>query len=194
MRPIFFIYLGMTGAGKTTLFEHEGIGRDVDYINPDLIAKQNNWDWRSRADNIKAGMIALERINKDIENQKTLAIETTAVPWKLINKARENGFYIDIKMIVAESVDLARERIATRVSQGGHGISEEKMVASFRRQEKNIKESIKQADHFVIYRNADKFRKVAEFNNSKPLYIQSGETLIKKCYNEVLEEQQGLKV
>ncbi len=194
MRPIFFIYLGMTGAGKTTLFEHEGIGEGVDYINPDLIAKQNNWDWRSRANNIKAGMIALERINKDIENQKALAIETTAVPWKLINKARENGFYIDIKMVVAESVDLARERIATRVSRGGHGISEDMIVASFRRQEKNIKQAIKMADHLVIYKNTDKFRKVAEFKNACPTYIEDKETLIKKCYNEVLEEQQGLKV
>ena len=184
----------MTGAGKTTLFEHEGIGRDVDYINPDLIVKQNNWDWGSRANNIKAGMIALERIYKDIENQKTLAIETTAVPWKLINKARGNGFYIDIKMIVAESVDLARERIATRVSQGGHGISEDKMVASFRRQEKNIKQAIKMADHLVIYKNIDKLRKVAEFKNACPTYIKDKETLIKKCYSEVLEEKHGLKV
>lgn len=184
----------MTGAGKTTLFEHEGIGKGVDYINPDLIVKQNNWDWRSRANNFKAGMIALERINQDVEDQKTFALETTAVPRKLINKARENGFYIDIKMIVAESVDLARERIATRVSQGGHGISEDKMVASFSRQKNNIKQAIKMADHFVIYRNADKFRKVAEFKNACPTYIEDKETLIKKCYSEVLEEKHGLKV
>ena len=190
MQPVFVIYVGMNGSGKTTLHALDREYEGVEFINPDIIVKQNNWDWRSRGKNIKAGMIALERILSNINNQKSFAIETTATPWKLINQAREKGFYIEIRMVMVKDVNLSKERIAGRVNNGGHGIMDAMVNASFSRQENNIKKSIKMADHLIIFDNIKGFRKIAEFRNSCAVYIKQDEEIIKKGYEEVLQEKQ----
>jgi predicted ABC-type ATPase len=61
-----------------------------------------------------------------------------------------------------------------RVSQGGHDVPGEKMVARFPRTIANLQAAIKTLPLVLIFDNdnlATPFRKVAEFQNGKPFFV-----------------------
>ena len=81
--PDLIIIAGPNGAGKSTIFPAiQNVGKiegayqpnvipDENYVNPDNIARDNNLE------KVSAGRIAIEEIDRHIENKNDFAIETT---------------------------------------------------------------------------------------------------------------------
>lgn len=67
----------------------------------------------------------LERINQLIKEEKSFACETTLsglTYLQLVKDAKETGYEIIFLFVYLNSVELAKNRIAIRVSKGGHNI------------------------------------------------------------------------
>ena len=124
--PNLYIIAGCNGAGKTTAsftVLPEMLGCD-EFINADEIARGLS---PLNPDNaaIEAGRLMLTRIDKLINNQKDFAFETTLSTKSYIHtikKAREHNYQTTLVFFWLDSVDLAIERVKTRVLEGGHNI------------------------------------------------------------------------
>lgn len=124
--PNLYIISGCNGAGKTTasftilpeiLDCHE-------FVNADEIAKGLS-PFNPESVAIESGRIMLKRIKELISRQVDFAFETTLATksyTKLIEDAKEAGYTVHLLYFWLENVELAIERVAMRVRNGGHSI------------------------------------------------------------------------
>jgi predicted ABC-type ATPase len=123
-----FIIAGPNGAGKTT-FALEFLPREAecpDFINVDLIAADLSPRAPQRAA-LRAGRLMLSEIRERVGHGKSFAFETTLSGRgyaRLISKWRATGYYVKLIFLYLPSPELAVARVAARVSQGGHDVSE----------------------------------------------------------------------
>lgn len=135
MNPTLYIIAGCNGAGKTTasftiLPEILGV---KEFINADEIAKGLS-PFQPEKVAIEAGRIMLHRIEELISKKHDFAFETTLSTRSYVGKIRQAkklGYKIVLVFFWLESVELAKERVAIRVSEGGHNIPEETIVRRY---------------------------------------------------------------
>ena len=129
--PNLYIIAGCNGAGKTTAsftVLPEMLNCE-DFINADEIARGLSPLNPNKAA-IDAGRLMLQRIDKLLSSQQDFAFETTLATRsykKTILKAIDDGYRVTLIFFWLDSVELAIERVRTRVLAGGHNI-EEKVI------------------------------------------------------------------
>ena len=121
-----FIISGCNGSGKTTAAQVliPTVFERTEFVNADNIARQISPD-DPGAKAIEAGRLMLQRIDELLDQGKSFTIETTLSTRShksLINKAHNNGYQVMLVFFWLNSPDLAIDRVAQRVSRGGHHI------------------------------------------------------------------------
>jgi len=120
------IIAGPNGAGKTT-FAHEFLPQEAacpTFINADLIA-QGLSPFRQEAQAARAARIMLELISNYVQRRESFAFETTLSGRgyaRMIPVWRQAGYRVAIFFFELPNVELAIQRVADRVAQGGHHI------------------------------------------------------------------------
>ena len=164
------IIAGPNGAGKTT-FAREFLPQEADcptFINADLIA-QGLSPFRPEAAAVRAGRIMLEMIADCVRRGESFAIETTLSGRgyaRMIAEWKEAGFAITIFFLELPTVELAVQRVADRVAQGGHDIPEAVIRRRFAAGKRNF---------LILYKPlADAWR---HYDNAaeKPMLLASNE-------------------
>lgn len=121
-----YIIAGCNGAGKTTASYTilPEIIECKEFVNADEIAKGLS-PFQPEKVSIEAGRIMLNRINELIAANKDFAFETTLAT-KIykgkVLKAKENGYTVTLLFFWLKNTELAKERVKTRVLEGGHHI------------------------------------------------------------------------
>ncbi|MBW2739859.1 MAG: zeta toxin family protein [Deltaproteobacteria bacterium] len=122
------IIAGPNGAGKTT-FAIEFLPNEADcpaFVNADLIAA-GIAPFQPEKLAIRAGKLMLEEIKTHVLKGESFAFETTLsgrgygcmIPeWQAI------GYRVKLIFLSLPNVEMAIERVATRVAQGGHDVPE----------------------------------------------------------------------
>lgn len=124
--PNLYIIAGCNGAGKTTacytiLPEILNVN---EFVNADNIARGLS-PFNEEAVAFEAGRIMLNRIKELLQQQVDFAIETTLATKSyasLIRIAKQKNYEIHLIFFWLNSVELAKERVAQRVEEGGHNI------------------------------------------------------------------------
>src|SRR5688500_19246087 len=122
--PNLHIIAGCNGAGKTTASFAilPEILKVREFVNADSIAAGLSlFNVESVA--FEAGRIMLQRIQQLMEEKGDFAFETTLSTRSyvsLIKKAQTKGYKINLLYFWLHSPDFARQRVAKRVSKGGH--------------------------------------------------------------------------
>lgn len=83
----------------------------------------------------------LNRIAELLEQNESFAFETTLSTRSYkqkIEKAREKGFTITLLFFWLQNIELAKERVKTRVSEGGHNIEPEVIERRYIKGIKNL--------------------------------------------------------
>lgn len=125
--PKLFIIAGCNGAGKTTASYSvlPGLLDCKEFVNADEIAKGLS-PFNPESVAIESGKLMLQRINHLMIERKTFAIETTLATKSYANTikiAQELGYTVILLFFWLPSPEMAAERVAKRVSEGGHNIS-----------------------------------------------------------------------
>lgn len=81
-----------------------------------------------------------------------------------IERAREYGYFVDLKYVGLDSADLAVKRVEQRVRDGGHGIPTTDVKRRYRESLHNLKKVIQLCDRVRLYDNSKSFRKIASFS------------------------------
>lgn len=128
-KPTLYIIAGCNGAGKTTA--SYSVLPDLlncrEFVNADEIAKGLS-PFNPEEVAIEAGKLMLQRIEHLLGQGKTFAIETTLATRSyasLIGRAHKRGYNVVLLFFWLPSPEIAVERVAKRVSEGGHNIPTE---------------------------------------------------------------------
>ena len=121
-----YIIAGCNGAGKTTASFTilPEILECKEFVNADEIAKGLS-PFQPEKVAFEAGRIMLGRINELLKNNENFAFETTLSTKSYKNKikeAQQKGYTVILLFFWLQSIELAKERVKTRVSEGGHNI------------------------------------------------------------------------
>jgi predicted ABC-type ATPase len=124
-----YIIAGCNGAGKTTASYTilPEIIACKEFVNADEIAKGLS-PFQPDKVAFEAGRIMLNRINDLLKSNESFAFETTlsTLSYKTkILEAKQNGYTTTLLFFWLQNVELAKERVKIRVSEGGHNIEPE---------------------------------------------------------------------
>lgn len=124
-----YIIAGCNGAGKTTASYTvlPEILNCREFVNADEIAHGLS-PFNPGNVAIEAGRLMLQRIEELLGREETFAIETTLATKSYVNlvhRAQAKGYRVTLLFFWLRSPELAMQRVAERVSKGGHDIPED---------------------------------------------------------------------
>lgn len=137
-----YIIAGCNGAGKTTA-SFTILPEILDcreFVNADEIARGLS-PFQPEKVSFEAGRIMLNRINELLSENVNFAFETTLSTRSYKNKileAKENGYRVTLLFFWLQNINLAKERVKTRVLEGGHNIDPEVIERRFNKGIKNL--------------------------------------------------------
>jgi len=165
--PRCIVIAGPNGAGKTT-FAREFLPREagiVYFVNADLIAgglSPLRPDMAAR----RAGRMVLAELNRLAKARMDFAFESTLsgrTYLQLLRRWKAAGYRIEIVFLSLPSVDIALQRIAARVRQGGHNVPRHDVLRRFDRSWENFRALYRPlADAWAVYDNAGETPRLLE--------------------------------
>ena len=137
-RPLLVAIAGPNGAGKTTFYHAHLESAGLRFINADVLARELNF----------------ETVFSDSARDKL----------GFLKEAVQSGYTVALCYIGLASPEISGERVAMRVSQGGHDVPAGKLKS---------RSAIRELPHVLVYDNSDlrhPFRRIAVFHNGRPVY------------------------
>ncbi|SFK46613.1 zeta toxin family protein [Succinivibrio dextrinosolvens] len=202
---VLLIVAGSNGSGKSTIYENFKNTvpeyRNLPLVNPDVITYNivkemgfNSINQLSVTEqniaNLKAAKTALTLRKKMIREKTSFAVETTASSRSIIDladKAKEQGYRIDLLYVTVGSPLMNIKRVHQRVIKGGHNVADADILRRYNRSLLILPELIKRTDTIYVYDNENSpemiFFKSAEerqFFTKKKLHVD----FIKKIFSE----------
>lgn len=165
----YILYAGVNGAGKSTLYRTTRYQDTMPRINTDEILREFG-DWRNTVDLMKAGRIAVERLNSYLQEGATFNQETTLCGHTIlrtIHKAKQSDYWIELHYVGVDSPEIAKQRIAERVKMGGHGIPDKDVEKRFGESLSNLHKIIGLCDLAALYDNTNEFRRFAIYKSGE---------------------------
>lgn len=172
-----YIISGCNGAGKTTA-SYTVLPEILDckeFVNADEIAKGLS-PFNPESVAIDAGRLMIRRIRELLDKKDDFAFETTLAPRnyvRLIDDAHRRGYVVTLLYFWLESPELAVQRVAQRVKNGGHNIP---VPTIYRRYQSGIQNLfaiyIPIVDNWSIINSSKlQFEMIAEGNRDQKLSI-----------------------
>jgi predicted ABC-type ATPase len=186
--PVLIIVGGPNGCGKST-FAKGATGTAVllgeKPINPDnltaeLQARQRPLSRRA------ADLVGVERAEKAvwraIAEGRSAAVETVLSSDKYlaaVDAARERTYATRLIFVAVARVATAIERVAARVSRGGHGVPRAKIRARWKRSHTNLLRFEARVDDLLVFSNdgPEQVLVAARLGRSQPVVIYDPDAL-----------------
>src|SRR3989304_7105383 len=150
---------GPNGGGKTT-FAREFLPNEANcpiFVNADLIAAGLS-PFAPDVAAFKAGRIMLETIAEYVKHGESFSFETTLSGLtyaQMIPVWRSSGYTVKLIFLSLPNVEIALERVATRVKQGGHNVPEDVIRRRFAHGIQNFERYKVLVDSWQLYDNSD---------------------------------------
>ena len=141
-KPRIVILAGPNGAGKTTASRYllrDALGMG-EFVNADVIAAGLS-GFAPESVAFEAGRIVRKRLHSLIAEGTSFAFEATLSSRSLaflLGRAQKVGFEIELIYLALPNTNVAVERVAARVKQGGHDIPAIVIKRRFHRSLRNL--------------------------------------------------------
>ncbi len=174
-RPLMVAVTGSNGAGKTTFYHAHLKPAGLRFVNADVLAGELDMDPYT------ASGVA-DRLRRELVDQReSFAFETVfsdPVGDKLafLKDAAAQGYAVVLCFIGISGPEVSEERVAMRVSQGGHDVPSDKLLSRYPRTLANLQAAILELPHVWIFDNGDlrmPFRKVAVFEQGTRISLET---------------------
>ena len=162
-RPIMVALAGPNGAGKSTFYESQLAGLGFSFVNADVLALNAGvepYAAAQMADMVRRELVSLE----ESFIFETVFSDPVGDKVEFLRAAQEVGFTVLLIFIGIDSSSLSDDRVAMRVSQGGHDVPPVKIAERFPRVMRNLKRALVELPNVWVYDNSDlnaKYRLVA---------------------------------
>jgi len=153
-RPVIVALAGPNGAGKTTFYYAHLQPAGLRFVNADLLAKE------LRLEPYAAARIAANLRTELVNQRESFVFETVfsdPVGEKLafLRDADAAGYNTILCFIGTASADISEQRVAMRVSQGGHDVPTKKLKERFPRTLANLKAALRNLPNVWVFDNSD---------------------------------------
>ena len=154
-----YIISGCNGAGKTTASFNilPDLLNCKEFVNADEIARGLS-PFQPENVSIEAGRLMLKRIDELLNSNQDFSFETTLSTKSFINTindAKFKGYYVTLIFFWLESIELAKDRVQKRVSEGGHNIESDVIERRYKSGIKNLfRLYCNKVDSLLIYDNS----------------------------------------
>jgi predicted ABC-type ATPase len=171
-RPVIVAIAGPNGAGKTTFFHSHLREAGLRFVNADDIARELDvsiYEAAELADVLRRELIR----QRESFVFETVFSDPARVKMTFLTNTANAGYNVVLCFIGISGPEISEQRVAMRVSQGGHDVPSEKLVSRFPRTLANLKAAIQALPFVLIFDNDDlavPFRKVAEFQSGKRIF------------------------
>ena len=192
MTKNLYIIAGCNGAGKTTASFTilPEILNCKEFVNADEIAKGLS-PFQPENVAFEAGRIMINRVNELLNLNKTFAFETTLATKSYKQKvleAQKNDYIVTLLFFWLQSIDLAKERVKNRVTEGGHNIESSVIERRYKNGIKNLFEIyLPIVNELMIFDNTDGMPElIAEKTKDSEINIVNNSKFnkLKRQYNE----------
>jgi len=167
--PIVVAIAGPNGAGKTTFFEAHLKSSGLRFLNADVMARELDVDAYAAARMIAA-------LRTELVNQResfifeTVFSDPVGDKLSFLRQSAQSGFAVVLCFVGISSAEESDQRVAMRVSQGGHDVPPEKLAQRFPRTLANLAAAIRELPCVVVFDNDElktPFRPVATYVNGQ---------------------------
>jgi predicted ABC-type ATPase len=173
-RPVIVALAGPNGAGKTTFYHAHLQPAGLRLVNADVLAKELD------IEPYAAARVA-DALRKELVKQResfvfeTVFSDPAGEKLQFLKSAAEAGYNTILCFIGIAGPEVSEQRVAMRVSQGGHDVPTEKLVGRFPRILKNLKTALRDLPNVWVFDNNDfrtPYRLIAVFESGRPVKLQ----------------------
>jgi predicted ABC-type ATPase len=172
-RPVVIALAGPNGAGKSTFYEAHLKDCGLRFLNADVLAGELGLDAYQGAE------VAAKLRQELVKQGESFVFETVfsdPVGDKLnfLKQAAQQGYTVVMCFIGIAGSGRSEERVAMRVSQGGHDVPTDKLVTRFPRTMTNIRQAIRELQCVLVFDNDDlsiPFRLLAVVQHGRPKFL-----------------------
>jgi predicted ABC-type ATPase len=153
-RPILVALAGPNGAGKSSFYRAYLRDSGLRFVNADVVAKELQLDpYRAAevADGIRRELIGLG----ESFIFETVFSDPVGDKLNFMVDAERAGYTTVLLFIGLSSPELSDQRVAIRVSQGGHDVPAEKVMQRFPRTMENLKNAMVSLKNIYVYDNSE---------------------------------------
>jgi predicted ABC-type ATPase len=156
-RPTLVVIAGPNGSGKTTLTNRlRATGLDFgEYINADEIALELPDDGQR---DTQAQQLANLRRENCLRQRRSFSFETVMSHRSKIDEmraAKAAGYSLMFIGVALQQPELNVRRVALRVSEGGHNVPTDRIIARYHRTLALMPEAIALSDRALLFDNSD---------------------------------------
>lgn len=188
----FVVFAGVNGAGKTSIYKEMFEKHSFAFeprINPDEMIQTFQGEWKNPQDQVKSGKLCLITQREYFKQGISFHRETTFSSQEIIKsiqKALDLDYEVSIYFVHVETVDIALERVAKRVRQGGHGISDSDVA---RRHVRSVENIVSVVNHLPVkvyfYDNSGASPRLVGRYGAKQFKIYENVSWLKEIYQKV---------
>jgi predicted ABC-type ATPase len=172
-RPVLVALVGPNGAGKTTFYHSFLRPAGVRFLNADEVARE------LEIDAYEASAVITQLRRELVRQRESFVFETVfsdpaGDKLAFLKETAQSGYTVVVCFIGVAGPETSQQRVAIRVSQGGHDVPHEKLVSRFPRTMANLEAAIRELPSVLIFDNDDlrtPFRRVAIFEHGQPICV-----------------------
>jgi predicted ABC-type ATPase len=172
--PVIVALAGANGAGKTTFYHAHLKSAGLLFVNADVLAQE------LRIEPYAAARVADALRHELVKQRESFIFETVfsdpaGEKLAFLKSVAEAGYNTILCFIGTAAPEVSEQRVAMRVSQGGHDVPTEKMVQRFPRIQANLKAALRELPSVWVFDNNDlrtPYRLVAIFESGRPVRLQ----------------------
>lgn len=162
-RPILVALAGPNGAGKTTFYQAYLKPAGLRFLNADEVARELGVEAYEAAQ-------VVTRLRQELVKQResfvfeTVFSDPAGDKLGFLKAAARSAYTVVLCFIGLSGPEMCDQRVAMRVSQGGHDVPVEKLVSRFPRTLANLRAAIRELPQVLVFDNDDlavPFRRVA---------------------------------
>ncbi|HOW68575.1 MAG TPA: hypothetical protein P5186_28755 [Candidatus Paceibacterota bacterium] len=173
-RPVIVALAGPNGAGKTTFYHAHLQPVGLRFVNADVLSRElllEPYD-AAKAASVLRGVLVKQRESFVFE---TVFSDPVGDKLGFLKEVAKSGYTVVLCFIGISGPDVSEARVAMRVTQGGHDVPTEKLIARFPRVLANLRAALRELPHVFIFDNDDlrtPFRQVAIFQNGQNVSLK----------------------
>jgi predicted ABC-type ATPase len=174
-RPILVALAGPNGAGKTTFYYAHLKPAGLRFLNADEVARDLELEPCDAARVVTQLRLELARQRESFIFE-TVFSDPVGDKLGFLKDAADSGYTVVLCFVGISGPATSEQRVAMRVSQGGHDVPAEKLTSRFPRTMANLRTATKELPHVLIFDNDDlriPFRLIAVFDSGRRIWSAS---------------------